>query len=288
MTTYSLKVPKVKHNRKHSLMPANIRNAHDKYKHSLWNLKHAKSDKTSSDSSSIGNWIGLISTAVPTLLSLFAKKNNPANNTNNTIVPPKTTEFNTWAGKCAASVSSVGEDGKLVYSNDVEGFKITGEEYKKDYEENEGKNGTEVYKNDALKLAQGEISLYDTDGDGKINLQEQIQRDLQDGLSKYGELDADSKAELKEKSIRAFSFIDLDGDEKIDDKEYAAFLATADANNGSKGAIDGICDGEMTRDEYMKTAMYFETSVKDNPEAVEFRGCAKKYYEVFFGVKLYK
>lgn len=192
------------------------------------------------------------------------------------IVPEKTTPLNDWTNECANSMIDVDKDGKPVYGRDVEDFDMAGDKFREDLKTNGGKNAGEIYKQKAIETAKGDIGLFDKDGDGMINPEEQVKRDKAEYEKKYGKMDAEFSKTVETLSLRANIFMDIDKNGKVDEKEYAAFLYAMDANNDKK-----IANGKLTREEYTKSTSYFEKPL--DQEAGTFRGSVRAAYKGLFG-----
>jgi LysM repeat protein len=201
---------------------------------------------------------------VPAAATTEAKKEQPE------------TKFDEWATECANSMSDVDAQNNPVYSHDVKPFDMVGDDFRNDIKNNGGKNAGEIYKSKALETAKEEIASYDTDNDGKINPLEQVKKDKEDFEKQYGEQTPDFENKMQESSLRAFSFMDLNKDKKIDEKEESAFFYAMDSNNDKKTA-----NGQITRDEYAKSTGYFEQPLTQ--EAGAFRGTVRSCYKGLFG-----
>lgn len=189
----------------------------------------------------------------------------------------KTTPFGNWTNKCAESITDVDATGNPVYGSDVEDFNMAGPKFRKAVENKNYDKAGEVYKQNALKTAKGEVESYDTDGDGMISPQEQVKKEAEDFEKKFGKMDAETLKNSETTARKANMFMDLDKNGKVDEKEYASFLMLMDSNNDKKQA-----DGKISRDEYVKTASFFENHL--NQDNGKFRGTDRAYYKSMFGV----
>lgn len=183
--------------------------------------------------------------------------------------------FDQWMNKCADSMTDVDTNGKPVYGEDVADFDMAGEEFTNDITNNNGENAGEIYKEKSLKVAQDEISLYDTDGDGSISMEEQVTRELSEAQKKYGDISPFS-SDLQLSAVRMNKFIDLNADGKVDDKEMASYLYAMDGNNEKN-----VANGKISREEYGKSSLFFTKPLDE--EAGTFRGSVKACFKSLFG-----
>ncbi|MFA7658596.1 MAG: LysM peptidoglycan-binding domain-containing protein [Candidatus Gastranaerophilaceae bacterium] len=187
-----------------------------------------------------------------------------------------TTPLSDWMNKCADSMVDVDAKGNPVYDSDVNPFDMVGDKFRNDIKNNGGTNAGKIYKEKALEASKGEISLYDTDGDGKISPEEQLKFDKSEFEKKYGAISPEMQGKVQEMSLRANVFMDLDKDGKVDEKEYSSFLYAMDANNDKS-----VANGQFTRDEYVKSTNYFESPLTQ--EAGTFRGTVRSCFKSLFG-----
>lgn len=200
-----------------------------------------------------------------------------------TQVKKEETALSAWTKKCADSISDIDlKTGKSIYSHDVEDFDMVGQSFRDDIKNNGGKKAGEIYKQKVLDVAKGEVASYDTDNDGMISPEEQVKYDIAEAEKKYGKIDESMKKVFTAASLEANTFMDLDKNGKVDQKEYAAFLYAMDANNDNKTA-----NGKFTREEYEKSAGFFgepkETREKHAVEIAKFRGSVRSSYKGLFG-----
>ncbi len=199
-----------------------------------------------------------------------------SDNNNSKVNSVFTSAFNGWTQECADSITNVDSAGKPIYSKNVEDFDMAGQEFVNDIQNNNGANAGQIYKEKALETSREIISNYDTDNDGAISPEEQINFDLEEYENKYGNLPEEMRDNSQTTSLRAHIFMDLDKNGRVDEREYSAFLYTMDANNPKN-----IANGKISRDEYVKTSEYFEKPLDD--EAGTFRGRIRAGYKSFFG-----
>lgn len=216
----------------------------------------------------------------------------------------KNKKFDNWCTDCAKSIDIENSTkDKDVYTHDVKDFDMVGDEFRNDINKNGGKNAQQIYKTKALKTADDEIALYDKDGDGKIDINEMkakdgkidlaelSEKDRKDYEAQFGASDAQMQEMHEFTSENTLKYIDLNGDGKIDNKEYAAYLNAMDSNNDKT-----LSDGRITRDEFSRTGEYandyaigkykekkHEKQTKSEIEAGSFRGRMLGYFKNLFG-----
>jgi len=169
--------------------------------------------------------------------------------------------FDKWANTCADSIKDLDSKGEPIFGFDVESFDMAG-----------GSNAGEVHKQRALDVAASEIKIYDANGDGEISPTEEENYDLAEAEGKYGKFDAATAEKLKKTSSNANIFMDLNKSEKVNQKEFAAFMDAMDLDR----------DGKITRQEYITATGYFDKM--QSPEAVKFRDSVGESYKRLFGV----
>jgi len=204
----------------------------------------------------------------------------------------KNKKFDNWCTESAKSIDSEKTTAdKIVYNKDVKEFDMVGDEYRNDINNNGAKNAGTIYKAKALKTADDEIALYDKNNDGQIDIEEMEERNKKDFEEQFGQTDAEGKRLQDTTSENTLKYLDLDGDGKIDDKEYAAYLNAIDSNNDKEKS-----NGRISRDEYASTKSYandyvsgmakektHEKATKSELLAGDFRGKIRRYYKSLFG-----
>ena len=93
------------------------------------------------------------------------------------------------------------------------------------------------------------------------------------------DLDAETKEELRWATIRAFARLDMDNDNKLDEKEIAAYLAAMDIDK------DGKANGRITIDDFSRAAMNLTDECNgDKKESVlKFAEILRDRYNSFWG-----
>lgn len=105
---------------------------------------------------------------------------------------------------------------------------------KEDIAEN-GEISRKNYSKNLFETSRKHIKLYDKNGDGIIDLKEQIRGDLLAARKRYGSLDAEDKAAIIGMAKQTHKFIDTDN-KGIDENKYALFVYLTDKNDN--GSID--------------------------------------------------
>jgi len=114
---------------------------------------------------------------------------------------------------------------------------INGEDVPIEYDFMEGldPNNEENYEAQIAKLAQGEHATNDTDGDGKLTVDEYIQKNTVENMDEY---DKDTMKNLAD-------MIDTDGDGEISEEEFGNLYRNLDRFNPETSSLDEKGDGKI-------------------------------------------
>lgn len=222
-----------------------------------------------------------------------AKNSNPPPENNTSLVPVKETpeakgaadvieepkivgtELDEWEDNVFDSMSATGK-----FSSNVKSFEILSVE---NYQKDSGKyalknqNYDVAYKEHLLGISKEQIAAYDRKHpDGKIDDFEQFEGDMARYETKHGKMDEYAQKTMIGTSSKTNTFMDLNGDGKVDEKEYAAFLYAMDANNK-----EGSIDGNISADEYVKTKMLISNSKSEG--TTKFMQLMRSCYQALFG-----
>lgn len=186
--------------------------------------------------------------------------------------PADSTPLSEWMNECASSMVDVDRKGNPIYDREVAPFDLAGKEYDEAIAKGDTKKADEIIAKRLQSTAQGDIALYDKiHHDGAIDSGEQVRYDISEYEKKYGTTPPELKPALVKLSQNANSFMDLDGDHKVSDKEYAAFLYAMNTNKDSK----------LDRGEYVKGTGYFRDI--NTKEAKNFKEVIKSGYIKLYG-----
>lgn len=195
-------------------------------------------------------------------------------------------KFDDWADGCAASFTGkLDDNGKPTFEYDVSPFNMARTpEFKAAVATGNQEEAGKIYKENVEALASSIVDNADTDGDGKLSVQEFAQKELGDARKRFGDLSPEDEKTFLKQSARQFAMMDLDlnkDDQFVDKKEYAAFLYAMDAtdeknlNNNKK-----IANGEITRDELMAVSTISESDAKTR---AIFKGREISSYKGLYG-----
>lgn len=178
----------------------------------------------------------------------------------------------------------------------VDDFHIMDDKTQKEYNQalidKDNKKAAKIYQNAMLKTSQEEIETYDKNGDKMINTPEQIKKDRVDFFLKYENLnnpnrdksiDPENKnhgiisnkeaLELAKESKYQHDLIDIDGDGKINDNEYASYLYAIDSDNESH-----IGNGKISQKEFVDSQ---ETLMTKSGKGLEdFKARMRGFYDL--------
>ncbi len=128
---------------------------------------------------------------------------------------------------------------KLAQGENVEDFAFVGADFLNDLKENDGKNARNIYNKGIRNLSESTVALQDKDKDGTINYEEFKTKELADYKKAFPNT-SELPPECEDSTKKAFSNIDLNGNNKIDAEEMAAVYALYD-----KGIETGENNGKI-------------------------------------------
>lgn len=190
-----------------------------------------------------------------------------------------TSKLNDWRTESSSDYTKA-ESGKAGVEKKTPDFDMAGVDYQNAKTSGDENRAKELYKQNVLETAKGEIALYDTDKDGTISLEEQEARKIADEKKSCGgELNQEKLNEYKDTSLKTNMFMDLNNDKVVDQEEYAAFLAGEDANSAPDQGCKGKEDGKISREEHKKSlagiSNYSADSAKTDEETNKARDFRK-------------
>lgn len=196
------------------------------------------------------------------------------------VADSKGKQLDDWFISCSKSMNQTGE-----FDPNSPDFDFGGSEFTDAVKAKRSPDEiNKIYRKKALETSNSFIKLYDNkdSADGNVDLNEYINKEINCFEKEYGPISDDNlKNDFKKTACAQFEIMDINADDKIDEKEYASYLYAMDGSNDIKSA-----NGKITIKEYARVSEIAMDSIdKMTDSGKSFQELIKLSYTRLFGQK---